>query len=92
MTRVDWPTILGDIAYLLGDVDPMNRSVRIACSERVLAERLETARSTLKGWLDGSEPKHSDGERIIAEWCVLTGHGPSFVPRERRVLSAAQVR
>jgi hypothetical protein len=53
MTRIDWPIVLGEIAYLLGDLDPLNPERRVPCGERALADRLDTARSTLRGWLDG---------------------------------------
>jgi hypothetical protein len=89
--RIDWPKVLGEIAYMLGEPVPDGRQ-RLPCSEVALAAVLEVPRSTLKGWIDGSEPKHSDGERILWRWCVLSGKPRSFAPTERASLSAAKVR
>lgn len=90
--RVDWSKLLGDIAYLLGEPDPVNPNVRIACGERHLAIQLSVARGTLRGWLEGSRPKHDEGERLIENWCRLTGKGRTFVPIECRTFSASKVR
>lgn len=90
--RVDFPRLLGDIAYLLGDLDPINPAQRIACSQEKLAERLVVARGTLRGWLEGSRPKHDEGERLIEVWCTLSSKSRTFVPLERRSFSASQVR
>jgi hypothetical protein len=90
--RTDWSSILADLAYLLGEPDPSNREDRTACGERVLAAHLDVARSTLKGWIDGSEPKHSDGEMLLQRWCALTGKARSFAPLRRVSMSAADVR
>ena len=86
--RVDWPSLLSDIAYLLGDPHPANRDVRIPCGERSLATHIGVSRGAVQGWYTGSEPKHADGERLIARWCLLTGKARTFVPTERRTLSA----
>lgn len=90
MTRIDWPTLLGDIAIMLGEINPTNPSVREPINTSQLATALGTPRGTLIGWLDGSEPKHADGERLIDRWRALTGKPREFAPMERRSLSAAQ--
>jgi hypothetical protein len=90
--RVDWPTLLDDIAYLLGDVDPMNPTARMPCMQKTLAAYLKVARGTLRGWLDGSRPKHDEGERLIEVWCRLNGKARDFTPVNRSSTSAAQMR
>lgn len=94
MTRVeyaiDWPALLGDVAYLLGDADPADADRRVAVSTSRLAVLLGVPRGTLIGWMEGSEPKHADGEKLIDRWRVLTGKPREFAPRERRSLTAAQ--
>lgn len=92
MTRTDWPLLLAEIAYLLGDPIPGNPDVREPLSQRLLAEHLEIPRETLRGWMDGSEPRHTDGERLIAVWVQLTGKARTFIPTTRASFSAARVR
>ena len=91
-SRIDWPTLLGDIAYRLGDDVPGHPGDRVACGERHLADHLQMPRSTIRGWIDGSEPKHGDGEYLLDRWCRLTGKHRQFAPCCRRSLSAAQAR
>lgn len=86
--RIDWPMLLGDIAYLLGEPDPVNAEVRVPCSQERLAGALGVARGTLRGWMDGSEPKHGDGELLLDRWCQLTCKARVFAPVDRRPLSA----
>ena len=87
--RVDWSAVLGDIAYLLGEPDGTLEGVRVPCSQNNLADSLGMPRGTLRGWMDGSEPRYSDGERLLDRWCELTGKARIFAPQERRSLSAA---
>ena len=47
--RIDWPRLLGDIAYMLGEPDPGNPDVRVPCSQERLASALGVARGTLRG-------------------------------------------
>lgn len=89
---VDWPALLGELAWLLGDAVPGAEHTRTPLGTRLLADHLEVKRTTLRGWLEGSEPRHSDGEMLIGHWCLLTGKGQTFVPRMRAQLSAAQTR
>lgn len=58
-TRVDWPRVL---LYLR----------RAGYSMRAFADSLGIARSTITGWMAGSEPKHADGEKLIAFWSYAT--------------------
>lgn len=85
---VDWPALLDEIAHVLGEPDADNPDARQPCSTAALARELGVARMTLMGWIDGSEPKHSDGERLLMRWCELTGKARVFAPTERRPLSA----
>lgn len=90
MTGVDWPTLLGELALLLGEPDV--NGIRAPVTERKLAEHLDIPRMTIHGWINGSEPKHADGEQLIERWCKLTSKDRLFVPQQRRVFSAARVR
>lgn len=89
--RIDWAKLLDDIAYLLGEPVTHNPEQRAPVSSRRLADSLQVARGTLQGWMDGSEPRHSDGEAVIAHWCRLTGKARTFVPVDRYVFSASKV-
>ena len=90
--RVDWPKLLADLAHLLGEPEAGNPAARAPCGERQLTDRLRVPRSTLRGWFDGSEPKHADGERLLDHWGRLTGKARQFAPLDHRSLSASQVR
>jgi hypothetical protein len=86
---IDWQTILDELAWLLGEDTPTGRQ---RAGTRVLAAYLHVNRGAVRRWLeDGSEPRHSDGELLLAAWCRLTGRHPDFAPRTRPVLSAAKV-
>ena len=89
---VDWARVLEDIAWQLGEPDFAFPQVRTPAGTRVVAKHLNVNRSTLLRWIDGSEPRHSDGEVLVLAWCSLTGKAAAFVPRTRPSLSAAQVR
>lgn len=88
MNAIDWSTLLSEIAYCLGDEDAQGR--KTPCSTVQLADNLGVPRGTLRGWLDGSEPKHGEGERLLDRWCVLTCKARIFAPRQRRSLSASR--
>jgi len=86
---IDWSAVLDDIAHCLGEPDPLNPDVRVRCSSQVLADELGVPRGTLRRWLDGAEPRHTDGEQVLVVWCRLTSKAREFAPKERRQLSAA---
>lgn len=88
---IDWVRVLEDIAFALGEPVPDGRQ-RVPAGASTTAQYLGVSRGALRGWLDGAEPRHSDGELITLAWCRLTGKGQPFVPRTRRALSASQVR
>lgn len=50
--------------------------------------RIEThtgiPKSTMLGWSNGAEPKHSDGETLIALWLEVTGESRDDLPTERK--------
>lgn len=49
-------------------------------STRAFAAMLKIPRSTIDGWKQGAEPKHSDGERLISLWCKTLGRVRAEVP------------
>jgi len=71
-TRVDWARVLLDLR-------------RSGYSMRAFSDSLGIARSTITGWMAGSEPKHADGEKLLAFWSYATGRELSAVPREARL-------
>jgi hypothetical protein len=91
VTQVDWMALIDDVALLLGVVEPVSEQ-RLRASTVAVAAYLDVPRSTLRNWLDGSEPKHSDGERLLRVWVCLTGKAETFAPRTRRTFSAADIR
>lgn len=93
---IDWPRLLDDIAYLIGEPIHEGSSVRTPVGSRALADYLGPwvrpdeglNRGTLRGWLEGAEPRHSDGECLIAVWCRLCGKSEESAPITVRSLSA----
>ena len=79
---IDWPRLLGDLAYLLGDELP-GTTAREPAPVGTLAAFLAVPRSTLRGWLEGAEPRHNDGEALLLRWCALTGKARTFAPLVR---------
>lgn len=66
--RTDWFRILADLS-------------RKGIGNRGVARRVSVAKTTVIGWKShGYEPRHSDGERLIALWCEVTGHARDAVP------------
>lgn len=53
------------------------------CGNTDVAEYLGVARSTLRGWKDGSEPSHHDGMRLLELWQAITGHSYERRPLTR---------
>lgn len=91
-TTIDWPAVIADLAYLLGDVDESHPDSRVPCSQYVLAENLGVARTTIQRWLDGSRPNWDDGELLLERWCKLSTKARAFAPLTKRSLSAAKLR
>ncbi|WP_223621185.1 hypothetical protein [Lysobacter sp. ESA13C] len=66
--RTDWFRVLTDL----------NRS---GLGNRAVARRLKVPKTRILGWkTDDHEPRHSDGERLIALWVEVTGHAREDVP------------
>jgi len=66
--RTDWFRILADLAHE-------------GIGNRGVARRVCVAKTTVIGWKNhGHEPKHSDGERLIALWCEVKALEREHVP------------
>lgn len=59
-----------------------------------MAAAIGGARGTIEGWKNkAAEPRHEDGERLLALWRVVTGKPADDLPRKTDgVLSAAAFR
>lgn len=64
---IDWPEVLDQIA------DTIAANAGEPCTQERLAQAVQVPRGTLRGWLAGTEPRHSDGERVICRWMAHTG-------------------
>lgn len=53
---------------------------RSGLSMQAIAETIGVARTTLIGWKQGSEPRHSEGDRLLTFWTSATGHDRAAVP------------
>ena len=90
-TYVDWPRLLGDIQYLLGEVPPGETIVTPVGQVR-LAAYLDVSRGTVRRWIEeDAEPRHVDGEHVIAVWMRLTAKGREYLPIRVVSLSAAKL-
>lgn len=69
--RVDWWQIVVDLS-------------RLGLAQQPLGEAIGKPPSTIHGWKMGAEPKHSDGEALIALWCDMTGRARAEVPLAAR--------
>lgn len=65
--RTDWFRVLADLQ-------------RCRLHTRAVARRLGVGKTTVHGWKSGSEPRHSDGERLIALWCQSMNQPRDQVP------------
>lgn len=73
---IDWPRLLG------GELP--GTTAREPAPLGTLAADLGVPRSILRGWLEGAEPRHNDGEALLMRWCALTGKARVFAPLVRR--------
>lgn len=94
LSTIDWPRLLGDLAWLYGEPDAENPvPTRIDLPIYALANKLNVSRGTLRRWLEeGAEPRHSDGEMLIALWERATGKGRQYLPLAPLGLSATKAR
>lgn len=65
--RVDWFAILVGLQ-------------RCGLSAAAVAIQTTIPRTTILGYKQGAEPKHADGERLIALWAGITGNDRKRVP------------
>lgn len=90
-TTVDWSRLLEDMAFLLGEIDDTQPGGRQPCGTRKLAQHLQVDRQTVRNLLNGSEIRHSEGERLLDIWAKLTGKPTAHAPRGKSQLSAARM-
>lgn len=65
--RIDWFQVIADLG-------------RLGVPSQMIADSVGVAKSTLLGWKQGAEPKHGDGERLIAFWCRVTERQREALP------------
>ena len=74
--RTDWFRVLVDLQHG-------------GFSNTDVADYLGVPQSTLRGWKEGSEPRHHDGQRLLELWQAITGRGyeerPMTAPLPRAV-------
>ncbi len=82
--------MIGDMQHLLGEDQAGTHGVtmRIPLGTRAIAKKLGVDRIMVRNWVDGTEPKHAQGEMLILRWCQLTGKSRVFVPMARPVFSS----
>lgn len=66
--RVNWFLVIVEIC-------------RRGYSDMAIADAIGAPRSTVRGWKQGAEPRHADGERMILLWCQVTGTDRTKLPR-----------
>lgn len=88
---VDWPRLLGDIAYLLGEPEFEGSASRRPLSEVRLAAALGFSRGKLQNVLNGTRVEYHDGCMLILRWASLSGKPKEFVPITVRVMSSTAV-
>lgn len=81
-TSVDWPQLLADMQWLLGDELP-GTTERVPCGVLTLARHLEVSRGAVRNWLADTEPAHSQGEALIRAWVKLSGKPATDAPLTR---------
>lgn len=67
MPSVDWFKVIVEIS-------------RAGFSMQAIAQSIGVARTTLLGWKQGAEPRHSEGDRLLTFWTNVTGHHRSEAP------------
>lgn len=89
---VDWPRLLGDLQYLLGEPDYPGAPTRTPVGTHALANYLGIPRTTIVRWIEGARLEYHQGCKLIDVWVTLTGKSREFVPITIATYSAAQVR
>lgn len=64
---IDWFQVITEIS-------------RAGLPMHAIAESIGVARTTLIGWKQGAEPRHSEGDRLLRFWTKVTGQDRSAVP------------
>jgi len=91
LAHIDWPRLLGDIQYLLGEIPP-GETVVAPVGQVRLSAYLGVSRGTVRRWIEeDAEPRHHDGEHVIAAWMSLTGKRREYLPIRVVSLSAAKL-
>ena len=79
-TTIDWPTVVGDMQWLLGD--PMPGTVeRKPCGTLAVAKHLGVSRGAVRNWVDGTEPAYAQGVALLLAWAALSGKPATAAPR-----------
>ncbi|MGX6570438.1 hypothetical protein [Cupriavidus necator] len=66
---------------------------RAGQSTSKIAAGSNVRRSTFLGWKNGgAQPRHPEGERMIAFWCHITGKSRADLPMRRMEFSAARMK
>lgn len=91
--RRDWPKIIEEIAWCLGESDLAFPQIRKPASTYAVAADLGISRGQLRYILDGTRPKYEEGCDILRRWSELTGKAEGFAPVEAMTsLSAARMK
>ena len=84
-TAIDWPTLIADMQWLLGE--PMPGTVeRQPCGTLAVAKHLGISRGAVRNWLDGTEPAYTQGEAALLAWSALSGKPTTAAPRTRPLI------
>ena len=89
---IDWPRLIEDLQYLLGEPEFEGSSARVAVGTHAVAKYLHVPRTTLVRWLDGARLEYHQGCELIEAWKRLTGKGEQFLPITVATFSAARMR
>lgn len=65
--RIDWFQVIIDLG-------------RRGYTPQSVADAIHVPRTTLLGWKQGAEPKHADGEKLVAMWSSCCGLSRDQVP------------
>ena len=90
--NIDWPRVLGDIALRNATPIPGVPGCGVTMGPRLLGGFLGVSRGAIRNWMDGAEPRFSEGERVLQAWCKATGEPREKAPVVATSLSAFQVK
>lgn len=49
-------------------------------SHAAISAAVDAPKSTVQGWKQGAEPRHSNGEKLIELWCQVTANDRERLP------------